>query len=66
MSKYKAVKGSESGHCCFKGSVINTEAPKTNENGHVYGYEIVAETFEFLDSVNIAALLNKVVKSENI
>ena len=57
MSRYIVKKGSESGHCCFSSSVIDTEA-----GAHVY---IVCETVRDEDAFRIAGLLNaEAVKAE--
>lgn len=59
-SRYRAVRGSESGHCCFEATVIDLKKPEYHPfHGYFYGYyEGICETFDFDDAVTIAAALN--------
>ena len=61
MIKFKAIEGSNTGHCCFKGSVIDLSAGVTDEYGET-DYATVAEAFKFQDAVMIAKALNETVK----
>ena len=50
--RYIVIEGSESGHCCFKYSVIDT----TNDDDFD---KIVCECFTKIDANKICTLLNK-------
>jgi hypothetical protein len=50
--RYKIVEGSESGHCCFEFSVIDT-----NQNDGIW-YKNIAEVFERNDAIDICEALN--------
>ena len=56
MSKrYKAVKGSESGHCCFDATVVDTQTPHPTFAGDL---DWVCECFTIEDAQKIADALN--------
>ena len=53
--RYKAVKGSESGHCCFDATVVDTQTPHPLfAREHYY----VCECFDMEDAQKIADALN--------
>lgn len=55
MSRYKIIDGSESGHCCFDATVVDTQTPHS-----VYRDEFhcVCECFDTEDAEKICAALN--------
>lgn len=55
--RYQAVRGSESAHCCFEASVIDTRI-RTPPGTHVEG-RIVCECFHLETAQRIAAALNR-------
>lgn len=56
MSKrYKAVKGSESGHCCFDSTVVDTHTPHPTFAGD---HDWVCECFDMETAQKIADALN--------
>jgi hypothetical protein len=63
--RYQIILGSESGHCCFEFTVIDTERPVLNSIGEPVIddegrqlYEPVCECFEKKDAVLIRNALN--------
>lgn len=64
MNRYTVEKGSDSGHCCFQWSVIDTSivlgVHVSNDN---YYYKCVCECCDEEDAENICNLLNKSVDS---
>jgi len=65
--RYKVIEGSESGHCCFDATVVDTTRPRIGGDGkpmkkyrsrHFY-YESVCECFAVTDAKRIAAALNQ-------
>ena len=53
-NRYKGVEGSQTAHCCFEFTVVDTRKPKQyNED-----FEEVCETFERDDADLIASALN--------
>jgi hypothetical protein len=52
VSRYKVVQGSESGHCCFDATVIDTLFSEGSDN------HLVCECFEVEQANLIAKLLN--------
>lgn len=58
--RYKVVDGSQSYHCCFVATVVDTTRPVII-NGEQYEgqFEAVCECFEDEDAEKIAAALNK-------
>lgn len=59
MKRFIVEEGSNSGHCCYVSSVIDMECPLKNDDGDIFGYRCVAETFITADADKIALLLNK-------
>jgi hypothetical protein len=67
MSKrYKVVDGSQSGHCCFDVTIVDTTIPKIiagehwrNSDTGELEYQAVCECFEEKDAEVICAALNK-------
>lgn len=63
MSRYKVVEGSQSAHCCFDATVVDTSKP-TIINGEPYcpdgvqQYEAVCEAFYEADAALICEALN--------
>lgn len=55
MSRYQAIEGSQSGHCCFEGTVVDTREP--SKMGPDL-FRITCECFDFADAEMIAAALN--------
>lgn len=53
--RYRVSTGSESGHCCYEASVIDTEAEITDTCTHV-----VCECFDITKAKKIAKLLNSI------
>lgn len=53
--RYKAVKGSESGHWCFDSTVVDTRTPHPEFTGDHYW---VCECFDMEDAQKIADALN--------
>lgn len=57
--RYKVVDGSESAHCCFKCTVVDTAQPMMFNGKHFDNrYESVCETFDREDADLICAALN--------
>jgi hypothetical protein len=54
--RYKVVDGSQSGHCCFDATVVDTTKP-TGYRDHC---EPMCECFERADAERIAAALNAI------
>ena len=52
--RYKAVKGSESGHCCFDATVVDTQTPHPTFPEHDW----VCECFDMETAQKIADALN--------
>ena len=57
--RYKVVKGSQSGHCCFEATVVDTTQP-TILNGQWFNeqYAPVCECFDEEDAIEICARMN--------
>lgn len=53
--RYKVVKGSESGHCCFDATVIDTQTPHPVYTGE---HDWVCECFDMKTAQKIAKVLN--------
>jgi hypothetical protein len=51
--RYEVVEGSESGHCCFEASVVDTTKPLRGK-----GFEVMCECFEKENAELIARALN--------
>ena len=65
MDRYQIYNGSQSWHCCFEYTVIDTTKPKTIGDEHYkdqtgqYQYEAVCECFEKEHAQLICNALNK-------
>lgn len=57
-TRYKVVGGSDSGHCCFAASILDTTKPVYGGGGKLLGYEAICECFSRKDAERIAAALN--------
>ena len=63
--RYKVINESESAHCCFKATVIDTDQKILDGDGnHMlsdgrFKYESVCETFSIEDAELICSSLNK-------
>lgn len=56
---YKVIKGSQSNHCCFSYTVVDTRKPVMIGGEHYENeYEAVCETFEEDDAKLICNALN--------
>ena len=58
--KYKVVEGSESSHCCFKATVINT----SKKNKYSGNQKAICECFDKEDAKLITEALNKYKKNK--
>jgi hypothetical protein len=60
MPRYKMIDGSQSAHCCFEASVVDTERPVKNGDGEdTDRFETVCECFTEGAAMQIADALNK-------
>lgn len=58
-ARYIVVKGSQTGHCCFDATVVDTTRPEMIGGKQYQGqFEPVCECFETSDADRIAAALN--------
>ena len=58
-TRYAVVQDSQSGHCCFSATVVDTSRPKMVHGKHYNGqFESVCECFEESEARMIAAALN--------
>ena len=55
--RYRVIEGSQSAHCCFEYTVVDTAKPSNDYEGDV-SYEAVCECFEREDADLIAKALN--------
>jgi hypothetical protein len=61
MDRYKVVKGSQSAHCCFEATVVDTTRPVMIGDEHYERqYEPICECFEERDAAVIAGALNAI------
>ena len=59
IERYKVVDGSQSAHCCFDSTVVDTTKPVMIGGRQYKGqFEAVCECFEPADAETIAAVLN--------
>jgi hypothetical protein len=60
MDRYKVVEGSQSAHCCFEFTVVDTTKPDLMGDGTQYldHFSIVCECFEREDADRIVSALN--------
>jgi hypothetical protein len=57
--RYKVVDGSQSSHCCFEATVVDTTRPIMIRGEHYENqFESVCECFEIADAENIVRALN--------
>lgn len=60
--RYQVLPGSDSGHCCFEATVIDTQTPTPSSTGvDLRPYTWICECFELADAERIAAALNATV-----
>lgn len=60
MARYAVVKGSQSSHCCFDCTVVDTTRPYLIRGQQYKGqFEAVCETFSEEDAELICLALNK-------
>lgn len=57
-NRYKVLPGSQSGHCCFDATVVDTNTPQKRWHGKEPRYEAVCECFDPADAELVAAALN--------
>ncbi len=64
MARYAIYKGSQSGHCCFEATVVDTTKPDIIGDKHYQGsdgqfhYKAVCECFEEADAELVCKALN--------
>lgn len=59
MMRYKVVSGSQSAHCCFRFTVVDTTRPVMMRGQHYNDeFEPICECFEEADANQICAALN--------
>lgn len=69
MERYAIYKGSQSAHCCFKATVVDTTKPdmiggehysddEENEHGKQFHYDAVCECFTEEDAELVCMALN--------
>ncbi|RQU14209.1 hypothetical protein DF152_17245 [Burkholderia cenocepacia] len=64
--RYKVIDRSQSGHCCFAATVVDTTKPTMIGGKHYNGeYEQICECFDYGDAERIAAALNRSVAIES-
>lgn len=62
--RYHVIEGSQSGHCCFDATVVDTSKPEIVNGEHYkdregrFRYEIVCECFSMEDAQLICDALN--------
>lgn len=57
--RYQVMPWSESGHCCFGSTVVDTTSLEVLDTGYILVNRIVCECFEHDDAVRIAEELNR-------
>lgn len=63
--RYKVVEGSQSCHCCFDYTVVDTTRPVMFGDEHYRGqYEPMCETFDRADADRICEALNQLEKQD--
>lgn len=61
QQRFKVVKGSQSCHCCFEATVVDTTKPVMIGGEHYEGqFEPVCECFEVEDAETVCHALNAV------
>lgn len=64
--RYRVIRGSHSGHCCFEATVVDTERPAVSSDGRRLGWdEAVCECFEIEDAVALVAVLNAALDKDS-
>lgn len=59
MSRYQVVNGSQSCHCCFEATVVDTAKPTNIGGEHFNGrYQAVCECFDEADAKLVCDALN--------
>lgn len=56
--RFKVIEGSESAHCCFAATVVDTTKPSM-----VDGFETICECFDLADAEIVCAALNATVET---
>lgn len=56
--RYKAIKDSQTAHCCFEATVVDTNKPRSLYPGDEK-FTDICECFDMEDAERIAAALNK-------
>jgi len=56
--RYQAIKGSQSSHCCFEATVVDTSKPYTIGKDPTIYHESVCECFDLKEAKRIARALN--------
>lgn len=60
IDRYKIVEGSESGHCCFDFTVVDTEQPYMPDDSYYDGrFKQVCEAFYMEEALLICKSLNE-------
>jgi hypothetical protein len=60
MSRFKVVPGSQSAHCCFDCTVVDTTKPVVYGGEHYNNeYETICECFDKADADTICDALNR-------
>ena len=64
--RYQLVEKSASGHCCFKASILDTDAPVERRDGGIVDgqFRVVCECFELDAAKNILTQLNTKTASQ--
>lgn len=61
MDRYKVIRGSQSAHCCFDFTVVDTTRPVMIHGEHYDNrFEPLCECFEERDAIVIAGALNAI------
>lgn len=59
MDRYKVIHGSQSRHCCFEATVVDTERPLLIGGKQLDGqFETICECFNLADAIRIAGSMN--------
>lgn len=61
--RYKVVEGSETGHCCFGATVVDTHAPRHGWEGK---FDWVCECYGLKDAQKITDALNAAEQSPDV
>lgn len=64
--RFVAIEGSQSGHCCFEATVLDTHSETLrSENRPALHFDAICECFSIEDAEFIANKLNKTKKYDN-